>query len=153
MEKSAITVIYLDEGIAPKASEIPITEFLDALADGTRRACGRDEAEVDITLDPYHRYSEAGECPNASVHAALWGLAYEIKEDYGETRLVRERSKVEQVLPHCYVLFRLHLAMPYHRVRDSMGIRLSENDHVETGFIDASVIADSRTYAQAMVMQ
>ena len=46
---------------------------------------------------------------------------------------------MEQVLPHCYVLSRLHLAMPFHRVRESMGIRLSENGNVETGFIDAAV--------------
>ena len=46
---------------------------------------------------------------------------------------------MEQVLPHCYVLFRLHLAVPYHRVRESMGIRLSGNGNVETGFIDAAV--------------
>ena len=63
MEKTAITVIYLDEGIAPKASEIPITEFLDALADGTRRANGREEVEVDMTQDPYHKYSEGGRMP------------------------------------------------------------------------------------------
>ena len=72
---------------------------------------------------------------------ALWGLAYEIKhyDAYGGTMLVRERSKVVQVLPHCYVLFRLHLAWPNHRVRESMVIRLSADGNVETGFIDVAV--------------
>ena len=139
MEKSAITVIYLDEGIEPKESEIPITEFLNALVDGTRTASGREDLELDGTQDPYHKYSETGVCPNKSVYLALWGLAYEVMDDFGDMRVVRERNKVEQVLPHCYVFCRLNLAYLYHRGPETMGIRVSQNNTVETGFIDAAV--------------
>ena len=63
MEKTAITVIYLDEGKPPTASEIPIKEFLEALAGGTRHAKGHWITEVDMTQDPYHRYSVGGRMP------------------------------------------------------------------------------------------
>ena len=68
------------------------------------------------------------------VKEALAARCRELAEE-----VLRERTKVEQVLPHCYVLFRLHCAFPHHRMRESRCIRLSEDGDVETGFIDAAV--------------
>ena len=109
MEKSAITVIYISDEFPEDGADSSIPDLLDALVTATEGSEGQsfDYCEDD---NPFEQYSATGQCRNESIHDLLWALAYTLTDNGVEQILVTERTCTTQVLPFCYVHFRLGLA-------------------------------------------